>query len=167
MVTLLSLRHLFAFNPPFTLRKRPFFVSRGNTDFVRINRPASRESRGCLLASWKIVRGLTTTLKKIFFWNYARNTWQWDLLCVVCLIFIFLTPKSWFDSSELPRKIGHQSPVAQTLVLGPEVIVNEADKSQIEQRVKELTGRTQVEVVDVRKVVDATGRTRSFEVDIR
>ncbi len=113
------------------------------------------------------MRGLTTTLKKIFFWNYARNTWQWDLLCVVCLIFIFLTPKSWFDSSELPRNTGHQSPVAQTLVLGPEVVVNEADKGQIEQRVKELTGRTQVEVVDVRKVVDGSGRTRSFEVDIR
>ena len=113
------------------------------------------------------MRVLTTTLKKIFFWNYPRNTWQWDLLCVVCLIFIFLTPKSWFASSELPRNTGHQSPIAERVVLGPEVIVNEADKGQIEQRVKELTGRKQVEVVAVRKVVGEDGKTRSFEVDIR
>ena len=113
------------------------------------------------------MRGLTTTLKKIFFWNYPRNTWQWDLLCVVILIFIFLTPKRWFASSELPRNMGHQSPVATMVVYCPEVVAIEADKSRIEQCVKELTGRTQVEVVDVRKVVDANGKTRSFEVDIR
>jgi len=113
------------------------------------------------------VRGLTSTLKKIFFWNYARNTWQWDLLCVVILIFIFLTPKSWFTNSELPRNMTHQSPDARTLVLSPEVVANEADRGQIEQQVKALTGRAKVEVLAVRKVVDSEGRTRSFEVDIR
>jgi len=114
-----------------------------------------------------IVRGLISTLKKIFFWNYPRNTWQWDLLCVVILIFIFLTPKSWFASSERALSNVHQSPVAKTLVLSPEVVGNEADKGQIEQHVKTLTGRTTVEVIAVRKVVDPDGRTRSFEVDIR
>lgn len=116
------------------------------------------------------MRGLTTTLKKIFFWNYARNTWQWDLLCVLCLIFIFLTPKSWFASSERPLNTGHPSPVAATtttVVLTPEVVGNEADKNQIEQRIKALTGRRQVEVIGIRKQVDPDGRTRSFEVDIR
>lgn len=113
------------------------------------------------------MRGLTTTLKKIFFWNYPRNTWQWDLLCVVILIFIFLTPKDWFSGGERALDTGHQSPIAKTLVLGPETIPNEADRGQIELRVKELTGRSNVEVVAVRKLVDANGRTRSFEVDIR
>jgi hypothetical protein len=113
------------------------------------------------------VRGLFTTLKKIFFWNYARNTWQWDLLCVVILIFIFLTPKSWFSSGERAQSMVHQSPVTVTLVLSPEVVGNEEDKGQIEQRVKALTGRTEVEVLAVRKILDPDGRTRSFEVDIR
>jgi hypothetical protein len=53
------------------------------------------------------------------------------------------------------------------VVLSPELVVNETDRGQIEQRVKELTGRTQVEVIAVRKVLDTEGRTRSFEVDIR
>jgi hypothetical protein len=110
------------------------------------------------------VRGLLTTLKKIFFWNYARNTWQWDVLCVVCLIFIFLTPKSWLG--ERPQFDGHQSRIA-TVVLSPEVVTNEGDRTQIAQRVRTLTGRSNAEVVNVRKVVDANGRTVSFEVDIK
>jgi hypothetical protein len=113
------------------------------------------------------VRGLFTTLKKIFFWNYARNTWQWDLLCVVILIFIFLTPKSWFSNGERDQIIAHQSRVVTTLVISPEGIDNERDKGPIEQRVKALTGRESVEVVAVRKLQHPDGRTRSFEVDIR
>jgi hypothetical protein len=110
---------------------------------------------------------LFTTLKKIFFWNYERNTWQWDLLCVVILIFIFLTPKSWFASGERPQQKVHQSPVATTVVLTPEVVVNEGDKGQIAEQVKALTGRKDVEVIAVRKKLHPDGRTRSFEVDIR
>ena len=61
----------------------------------------------------------------------------------------------------------HQSPVARTLVLTPEVIGKEEDKSQIERRVRELLRRTDVEVLDVRKVSGPDGKTQSFEVDIR
>ncbi len=56
---------------------------------------------------------------------------------------------------------------AATWVLSPEVIENEADKGQLEQRVKALTGRPDTEVIAVRKVVDQEGRTLRFEVDIR
>src|SRR5690349_17516958 len=113
------------------------------------------------------VRGLTSTLKKIFFWNYARNTWQWDLLCLVILIFIFLTPNRWFTGSERGLNMVHQRPDAQTVLLSAEVVGSEADKGQIEQQVKSLTGRSKVEVLAVRPIVGADGRTRSFEVDIR
>ena len=86
---------------------------------------------------------------------------------MVILIFIFLTPKSWFISGERAQRTVHQSPVARTVVLSPEVVGNEGDKGRIEERVRALTGRTNVEVVAVRKILDPEGRTRSFEVDIR
>ena len=86
---------------------------------------------------------------------------------MVILIFIFLTPKRWFASSERPLDMVHQSAVATTVVLTPEVVGIEGDKGQIEERIKALTGRTKVEVVAVRKILDSQGRTRSFEVDIR
>lgn len=86
---------------------------------------------------------------------------------MVILIFIFLTPKSWFSSGERAQSTVHQSPVAVTLVLTPEVVGNEEDKGQIAERVKALTGRTNVEVLEVRRMLDPQGKTRSFEVDIR
>ena len=86
---------------------------------------------------------------------------------MVCLIFIFLTPKSWFASGERGQETVHQSPVAATVILGPQVIVHEGDKAKIEQQVKALTGRDKFEVVAVRKILHPDGRTRSFEVDIR
>ena len=61
----------------------------------------------------------------------------------------------------------HQSPVAATIILSPEVVVNEEDKGQIAERVKAMTGRSAVEVLAVRRVRDSEGRTLSFEVDIR
>ena len=36
------------------------------------------------------------TLKKTLFWSYERGTWQYDLLCVLILAFIFFTPNELF-----------------------------------------------------------------------
>ena len=110
---------------------------------------------------------MLSALKKLFFWNYERNTWQWDMLCVVILIFIFLTPKSWFENGERQGYFRHQSLPASTVLVGPELIENAQDKGQIERVVREFTGRKDVKVLDVRRVTGADGRTRGYEVDIR
>ena len=39
-------------------------------------------------------------LKDIILWKYERASWQWDLLCCLIMMFIFLTPKTWFDRKE-------------------------------------------------------------------
>jgi hypothetical protein len=54
-----------------------------------------------------------------------------------------------------------------TLLLKPEVIGNEGDKGKIEQHVKALLGRDDVEVLNIRKIPGPDGKTRGFEVDIR
>ena len=83
------------------------------------------------------------------------------------LIFIFLTPKSWLGNGERAGLSTHQNPTATTLVLSPEVVANESDRGQLEQRIKTLSGRPDAEIIAVRKVVDKEGRTLRFEVDIR
>ncbi|HEV7397822.1 MAG TPA: hypothetical protein VGN86_15030 [Pyrinomonadaceae bacterium] len=96
-------------------------------------------------------------IKKAFLWSYARNTWQWDVLCVLCLIFIFLTPKTWFANSER---------TARTVIVGAELINNDKDMSQFEKRVRTITGRPEARVVKVRPRQDNSGRTIAYEVDI-
>lgn len=108
------------------------------------------------------------TIKKVFFWSYARNTWQWDVLCVLILAFIFLTPKSWFETSELQSRMAHPIPVASTLLLlSPEVVASETDRSDIERRVRAMTGRPEAEVLVVRQRRDPQGKVVALEVDIR
>ena len=110
---------------------------------------------------------MLSVLRKLFFWNYARNTWQWDVLCVVILIFIFLTPKSWFENGERRALSAHQNPVASTVLVGAELIENAEDRGQVEQVVRTLTRRPQAQVLNVRGVKGNDGKTRAYEVDIR
>ena len=106
-------------------------------------------------------------IKDFVLWSYARNTWQWDVLCVVILIFIFLSPKSWFTNGERQGQAGHQTQAVSTVILGPEVIDSEKDRVQIEDRVRAITGRTNAQVVGVRPKRDKNGKTVGYEVDIR
>ncbi len=39
-------------------------------------------------------------IKDIVLWKYERASWQWDVLCLLILTFIFLTPKTWFERRE-------------------------------------------------------------------
>ena len=36
------------------------------------------------------------SVKTVINWSYERASWQWDVLCLVILCFIFLTPNAWF-----------------------------------------------------------------------
>jgi hypothetical protein len=111
---------------------------------------------------------LFRTFKAILFWGYARNTWQYDVLCVLILAFIFLTPKNWFENSELRFRQGHQNmSAASSMLVGTELIRPEMSRSEIEQRVRELTGRPEIRVSDVRPKQDAQGKILAYEVDIR
>jgi hypothetical protein len=102
---------------------------------------------------------LSNTTRKIAFWNYSRTSWQWDVLCVLILVFIFLTPKSWFENSEYrPQK---------AVLIPVEVVGNQPDRSIIEQRAREVSGRPNGRVTEPREVRDATGKLVGYEVDIR
>jgi hypothetical protein len=41
--------------------------------------------------------GIRKALGHIFFWAYDRGTWQYDLIVIAIVAFIFLTPRSWFE----------------------------------------------------------------------
>jgi hypothetical protein len=108
------------------------------------------------------------TIKNILLWPYGRSTWQYDVLCVLILAFVFLTPKGWFEYSELGFNGQHQSRSASVyLLVGPEAVSSEMDRGEIERRVRKMTGRPEIEVTDVRERRDASGQTVAFEVDIR
>ena len=106
---------------------------------------------------------LLTIGKKFLFWTYPRTSWQWDVLCVLILVFIFLTPKTWFENTAYKRSHAAQT----TVVISTDVVRNQADKSEIERRAKQAAGRNDGQVIAVRERRDGSGKLTAYEVDIR
>jgi hypothetical protein len=101
---------------------------------------------------------ISDTAKKIVFWNYPRTSWQWDVLCVLILCFIFLTPKSWFLT---------HPPIQTADILAVDLVDKTGDKGEIGQRAKAQLDRAHGQVVDVRPRTDTSGKVIAYEVDIR
>lgn len=106
---------------------------------------------------------LSTSAKRVFFWTYPRTSWQWDVLCVLILVFIFLTPKSWFENTAFQRSHAAQT----TVIMSADVIGTQSDKGEIERRAKQLSGRANAQVLALRERRDGTGKLIAYEVDIR
>lgn len=107
-------------------------------------------------------------LKRIILWSYGRTTWQYDVLCVLILAFIFLTPKTWFTEGELARLVPHQSSdtAARKLLIGPEVLGQSPDAQAVERGVQQLTGRGDLRIRGWRALRAEDGHVAAFEVDI-
>jgi len=39
-------------------------------------------------------------MRRWILWDHERGSWQYDVFCLAIILFIFLTPKSWFDHAE-------------------------------------------------------------------
>lgn len=98
------------------------------------------------------------TFKDIILWKYERASWQWDLLCFLIILFIFLTPKSWFDKRE---------PLAtQTARLIVKAKDYSPDPKEMEKRVREETGNPNAEIMKLNERRDAKGEV-FYEIEIR
>jgi hypothetical protein len=43
-------------------------------------------------------------LKRFILWDFARGSWQYDVMVGIILAFIFLTPRDWFrDQPRIPK----------------------------------------------------------------
>ena len=82
---------------------------------------------------------------------------------MLILVFIFLTPKGWFENTAYQR-----SHAAQTTIIMPsDASGTQWDKGEIERRAKQVSGRVDVQVIAIRERHDQTGKLIAYEVDIR
>lgn len=99
-----------------------------------------------------------SVIRNIVEWKYQRASWQWDVMCLVILAFIFLTPKTWFEKKE------------RVATKTTKIIVKandfSADKAIWEQKIKEISENPNAEIVDFREKKDSDGQT-IYEIDIK
>jgi hypothetical protein len=101
---------------------------------------------------------ISDTAKKVVFWNYSRTSWQWDVLCVLILAFIFLTPKAWFVSN---------APIQTATIRASDLVEKREDNPELGQLAKQQLKRDNGQVVNVRPQFDKSGKVIAYEVDIR
>jgi len=101
---------------------------------------------------------ISNTARKIVFWNYSRTSWQWDVLCVLILAFIFLTPKSWFASNP---------PTQRAVVYASDLVGTQPDTDEIDRVARAKLNRPSGQVMCRLPKYDHSGKVIAYEVDIR
>ena len=96
--------------------------------------------------------------KRIIWWDFERASWQWDVLCLLIVAFIFLTPKAWFAKSE-PIATRNIKVVVQADGLAP-------DKERLQRTVREVTGDPTAEVLNFTEKKDSSG-TVYYDIVVR
>lgn len=82
---------------------------------------------------------------------------------MLILVFIFLTPKSWFENTSFQRSHAART----TIIMSADVLGAQLDKGGIERRARELSGRANAQVIATREQRDPAGKLIAYEVDIR
>jgi len=111
---------------------------------------------------------LLGVFKKILFWSYGRTSWQYDVLSVLILAFIFLTPPGWFQTGEPKAFSGHQNSVLtpSKRLVSPENLPANPGTEDFERRLRAELRRPEVRVKGWQALRDAGGRIAAYEVDI-
>jgi hypothetical protein len=98
-----------------------------------------------------------TILRKIWYWSYERGSWQYDVMCVAILAFIFLIPARVFDDPEA-------SPRWEGTLKETDVPADTVRDGSIEALSAALGG-AEVHRVQVLRTQD--GRIRAYRVWVR
>lgn len=97
---------------------------------------------------------LFSTLKKVLFWSYERGSWQYDVMCVIILAFIFALPSAYFHSR--PRPIH---------IMSEEIV--KRDNQSIEETIGSYVSSkygSDVKISRIQTVTDSSGRVEEYLV---
>src|SRR3954470_21197151 len=95
------------------------------------------------------------TLRRIFFWDFRRTSWQWDIVVTLILAFIFLTPRDVFRDQ--PRASSIQIlPAEQGYLIEPKLLetVAKADQAGKATELVNQRFKTRISILRVEPVVD-------------
>lgn len=95
-----------------------------------------------------------STLKKVLFWSYERGSWQYDVMCVLILAFIFALPSGYFQSRPTPIQI-RSNEIART----ENISVEQAIQSYMVSKYG-----ADVKISRIRMVTDSAGNVEAYLV---
>jgi hypothetical protein len=104
-------------------------------------------------------------LKRFIFWEYARGSWQYDVIVGVILAFIFLTPRGWFrDQPRIPG-VSAISIAQGEFMVDPEFWSGTPEDQRMAKLTKEVrsrAGNPHLTVTSVKPFTDSDGELRFY-----
>jgi hypothetical protein len=120
-----------------------------------------------------MLRRLGLAIYRGFFWTYERGTWQYDIMVVAILAFIFLTPRAWFHDrpAVIPNDIvllqGENSEkIYQLRAALIDARTDASIKQGVQRVLRGYTGKS-LEITRIEPALDASGQVISYEVWVR
>jgi hypothetical protein len=98
------------------------------------------------------------SFKRIILWDYKRGSWQYDVLCLLIIAFIFLSPKS-----VLERKEKVATPPSSVAVKARDTL---SERNVLEQKVREISENPVAELLNWKVLVDGSGEV-IYEIEFR
>lgn len=124
-----------------------------------------------------MLRKLGLAVYRAFFWTYERGSWQYDVMVILILAFIFLTPPSWFN--DRPGQPSFGSPSDVVLLLDDKSqqvyqlragLINTAQDGTVEHGVERVlttyTGKP-LRILRIEPSRDSNGQVVSYAVWVR
>ncbi len=137
--------------------------------------PVSLPNRFRFAYTVRMLGKLGFAIYRGFFWTYERGTWQYDVMVILILVFIFATPREWFHDK--PVAAPPASDVVLLLNAPPQkvyqlraTLINAQTETTLKegaQRVlRDYTGKS-LKITHIEPALDAQGQVVSYAVWVR
>lgn len=78
------------------------------------------------------MKSLLVGIKNVLLWSYGRGTWQYDALCLLIVLTVFLVPSSYFgDRDRAKQKSANETKAGETYVQAAELDIFLRRRNQI------------------------------------
>lgn len=87
---------------------------------------------------------MSSVLKRVIFWDFPRASWQYDVIVVGILAFIFLTPREVFRDQPKAQSIvllPNDSPGEEVFYLEPKLLTDIPEADRFQQAARMLQNR--------------------------
>jgi hypothetical protein len=103
-------------------------------------------------------------LKRFIFWEYKRGSWQYDVIVGAILVFVFLTPRSWFKDTPRENQIEMLSSNPGVYLLDPRLLKDVPETNRVEKASELLKAKygKRPPITKVEPVLDAEQEVVGF-----
>lgn len=110
---------------------------------------------------------MTSVLKRVIFWDFPRASWQYDVIVVAILAFIFLMPRELFRDQPKAQSIvllPTDSPGVEVFYLEPKLLIEtiEAERFQKAARMLEKRDGKKLQLYRLTPIYDTEKDIKGF-----